>query len=365
MTRSLEWYRDALHNLGAASSGAACPRRGLPQESLRVISAGKSMRLLVLGGTGFIGGAFVERALADGHLVRVLSRHLPGARTNGSSTMAAEYVCGDLSDVQILDRVTADVDICLHAASTTVPSSSNNHMERDVTENLIGAIGALRSCVRSGVKRVVFISSGGTVYGRAKDLPIAESAPTEPISAHGIVKLAIEKYSALFGELYGLDYRIARVSNAYGPKQRTASGQGVIAAFIEQMLKGQPLVVMGDGTNVRDFIYIDDAVEALLKLCFYNGPHRIFNVGTGVGTSINEVIASIESIFRKVPVEYRHSRKFDVPSNVLRCELARRELGWSAITSLAVGLRATIDAKRIELGRNPTDISTCSRLRSD
>ena len=256
------------------------------------------MRFLIIGGTGFIGGAFVERALADGHTIRVLSRRTPQARSGAPLNPAVEYVVGDIADRAMLDRITAKVDICLHAASTTVPSSSNSDMERDVTENLIGAIGILQSCVRAGVKRVILVSSGGTVYGRPIELPIVESAPTEPIGAYGIVKLATEKYFALFGELHGLDHRIARLSNPYGPKQRATSGQGVVASFIERTLMGQPLVVMGNGKVVRDFVYIDDAVEALYRLCSYAGAYRIFNIGSSVGTSINEIVALIKIFFQ-------------------------------------------------------------------
>jgi len=315
------------------------------------------VRILVLGGTGFIGGAFVERAVADGHFVRVLSRHVPAGETKAAST-SIDYMSGDFCDMEILERAATDMDLCLHAASTTVPATSNRFMEKDVAENLIGSIRILQTCLRSSVKRVVFISSGGTVYGLPVKLPIMESDATEPISAHGIVKLSIEKYLALYGKLYGLDYRIARLSNPYGPKQRAVSGQGVVAAFVEKALKGEPLLVMGDGTIVRDFIYIDDAIEALHRLCTYAGPYRIFNVGSGVGTSVNAIIASIAAEMESVPrAEYQETRKFDVPSNILSCDLARRELKWHAATTFAAGLRATIDARRVELVRKITDVA--------
>lgn len=310
------------------------------------------MRILVIGGTGFIGSAFAGVALAKGHAVRVLSRHSPDRQNKSHSIGAIEYVSGDISDVEVLDRATADVDICLHAASTTVPFSANNFMELDVNDNLIGSLRAFQSCVRSNVKRVILVSSGGTVYGRPRNLPIVEAHPTDPISAYGIVKLAIEKYLALFGETYGLDYRIARLSNPYGPKQNTASGQGVVAAFVEQILNGKTLLLMGDGTVVRDFVYIDDVADALLRLCSHPGPSRIFNVGSGAGTSIGKIVASIADLTQLEPnVEYRESRKFDVLKNVLSCELARRELQWSATTTLDAGLRAAIDAKKHELER--------------
>lgn len=308
------------------------------------------MHFLVIGGTGFIGSAFAARAIAAGHRVRIVSRNSPAGRKSARVLSAAEYITGDFADAALLDRATAGVDICVHAASTTNPSSANHNMEQDVAQNLVGSIGVLRGCLRSKVKRVVLISSGGTVYGRAASANIPESAATEPVSAYGIVKLAIEKYFALFSELYGLDYRITRLSNPYGPGQRSDSGQGVVAAFVERILKGEALVVLGDGSIVRDFIYIDDAVEALLRVCSYAGPHRVFNVGSGLGTSIQDIIDLVADLSRHKPkIEYRAGRKFDVPANVLCCDRARQELNWAPTIPLASGLQITIDAKAKEL----------------
>jgi UDP-glucose 4-epimerase len=185
------------------------------------------------------------------------------------------------------------------------------------------------------------------VYGLPKSLPVSEDHPTDPICSYGIHKLTIEKYLALGERLYGLQYCIVRPANLYGPRQRLDIAQGAVAVFLDRALRGEPIEIWGDGSVVRDYLYIDDAVEAILSAARFDGEPRIFNIGSGKGASLNELVAEIEKLLgRPVKVERRAARLVDVPVNVLECSAAAHHLGWRARTPLAEGLRRTCDWMR-------------------
>lgn len=296
------------------------------------------MRALVLGGTGFIGGHLVASLAGAGLGVRVLSR-TPAA---GAAVPGAEYVTADFQDAAAVRRALAGTRTVFHLVGTSLPASSNADMAGDVRGNLLGTLGVLEAARDAGVGRIVFVSSGGTVYGEPQALPIAESHPTEPLCAYGISKLAIEKYLHLFHRLHGLDYRVLRLGNPYGPGQRVDRLQGVVTTFLDKARRGVPIEIWGDGTVVRDFVFIDDAVEALRRAATHEGPARVFNVGSGTGLSLRGLVEAIGELLGRAPaVDFRPGRPWDVPANVLDIALARRELGWKPHTSLAEGLRLT------------------------
>jgi UDP-glucose 4-epimerase len=200
----------------------------------------------------------------------------------------------------------------------------------------------LEEAVRAGVRKVVFVSSGGTVYGRPQYVPIDEAHPTDPISSYGIAKLAIEKYLHLFHTLHGLDYAILRPSNPFGERQRVQASQGAVAVFLGKVLKGEPVDIWGDGSVVRDYIYIGDLIAALLAAQRYTGAMRIFNVGSGAGLSLNQLLDGIAQVTgRKAERRYLDARAFDVPANVLAVDRARQELGWTPATAFLDGLART------------------------
>jgi UDP-glucose 4-epimerase len=175
-----------------------------------------------------------------------------------------------------------------------------------------------------------------------RSAPIDESHPTYPLCSYGIHKLVIEKYLQLNHRMHGLDYCVLRPPNLYGPRQRLDVAQGAVAVFLDRALRGKPIQVWGDGSAVRDYLFVGDAAEALLKAAAFEGEPRLFNIGSGVGTSLNQLIKEIEALLgRPVPVEYSAARPLDVPANVLDASLARRHLGWVPRTSLAEGLRLT------------------------
>jgi len=191
--------------------------------------------------------------------------------------------------------------------------------------------------------KLVFVSSGGTVYGRPQQTPIPETHPTEPTCSYGIVKLAIEKYLALYQMLHGLDYRVLRLANPYGPGQEANRAQGVIGTFLSRVVHDEAIEVWGDGSVVRDYLYIGDTVAAMLLAAEYAGAERIFNIGSGEGHSVREIIAAVEQATgKKAKASYTAARKFDVPVSVLDISRAQNELGWRPAVNLDEGLYLTL-----------------------
>ena len=294
------------------------------------------MRMLVLGGNGFIGSHLVDGLLAAGHAVRVFD-----VRTNPFRQLTPNVECqlGSWEDEQALDRALADVDVAYHLIGTTRAASSNRDMVFDVQTNVIGSIRLLQRCVARGIKRIVFSSSGGTVYGIPRETPIPETHPTQPISSYGVTKVTVEKYLALYHHLLGLDYRIARSANPFGEWQPPRATQGAATVFMNRVAHNEPIEIWGDGSVVRDFIYIGDLVEAFVRLATTATEDRIFNLGAGQGTSLNELVTAIARVTHSTPqVIYRPGRKFDVPVNVLDISRARRQLDWQPRVSLEEGL---------------------------
>ena len=205
--------------------------------------------------------------------------------------------------------------------------------------NLLGTLNLLDICVAEHINRLVVISSGGTVYGVPRFVPITEEHPTDPICSYGITKLAIEKYVSLYNKLYGLNGIILRVSNPYGERQRCDSSQGVIPIFLRQALKRHPLKILGDGSSVRDYLYISDLMNALLAAMHYVGSEYLFNIGSGSGLSLIDLVNEIENLLeRSIEVVYAEKREFDVPSNILSISKAKSCLSWVPKVSISEGL---------------------------
>lgn len=296
------------------------------------------MRSLVIGGNGFIGSHLVEELRSRGDDVRVLD---PGAPRDDFDWTGVAYTQGAFASDDQLSAALDGVDVVYHAASTTVPSTSNLDPEADVAGNLLPALRLLSGMQRRGIKRIVYFSSGGTVYGPPLALPIGEEHPTNPISSYGIVKLAVEKYLQMHAALHGVSPLILRPSNPYGPRQNLSGVQGVIAAFFGCCLKGEPIRIMGDGTIVRDYMYVTDLVRLAAKA---GATHRegVFNAGSGQGHSILQVVQAMTGIVGAgMDVEYLPARDFDVREVVLDIRRACSEFGWTPMTSLEAGLEST------------------------
>jgi UDP-glucose 4-epimerase len=311
------------------------------------------MKCVIFGGGGFIGSAIADRLLKDGHALRIFERPRVKPYREFAKGERVEWVTGDLMSTHDVGDAVEGADAVLHLISTTLPKSSNDDPIYDVQTNLVATLQMLDAIVARKVPRVVFISSGGTVYGPPMYLPIDERHPTDPRVSYGITKLAIEKYLLLYERMHGIKTTILRVSNAYGERQRVETAQGAVGVFLHRALTGTPVEIWGDGSTTRDYIHVSDIAEAFCRALDYDGPRSVFNVSSGVGVSLNELLGIIEGVLG-APVERRYlpGRPFDVPVNVLSNALAREELGWSPSMSLRDGIAATTGWLR-EVGRRP------------
>lgn len=306
---------------------------------LKIDLRGIRMKALVLGGNGFIGSHLVDRLLSEGYEVRVFDRNPERYRKPLGNV---EYYIQDFGNRTALATALNNIDIVFHLISTTTPKTSNDDPEFDVTSNLVETISLLKLCVEEKVRKVVYLSSGGAVYGIPLLLPIAEDGPKNPQSSYGITKLAVENYIELFHRLYGLDYVIIRPSNPYGERQNPNAGQGVIAVFLGKIARGQSVDIWGDGHVIKDYIYIEDLVNGIFRAAFKNTENRIFNFGSGMGVSINGILEVIKELTNApISLNYNSLKKFDVPNIYLDISRACTELSWKPKTTIKEGIALT------------------------
>ena len=295
--------------------------------------------MLILGGNGFIGSHLVDRLLAEGHQVRVFDKYEEHFR---KPVAGVDYCIGDFGNRGMLSEALAGIDVVFHLISTTLPKTSNDDPVFDVQSNVIEAICLMEQCVANKIRKVVFISSGGAIYGNPKTLPISENSSTEPECSYGITKLTIEKYLALFNHLHGLDYVVLRPSNPYGNRQNPEGIQGAVSVFLGRAAQGKSIEIWGDGRIVRDYIFIDDLVDGIYKAASLDPFSRVFNLGSGVGHSLNDIVEVIRKVTgRDIRVSYKAKRSFDVPSIYLDICRAKQELSWMPSVSLETGIEKT------------------------
>ncbi|MGI4779703.1 MAG: NAD-dependent epimerase/dehydratase family protein [Janthinobacterium lividum] len=305
------------------------------------------MKIAIFGGGGFIGSTIADRLLLDGHRLRVFERPRVPPYREFTDREKVEWMTGDFTSTHDVAEAIDGVDVVLHLISTTLPKSSNDDPVYDVQSNVVATLQLLNIMVAKGVKKIVFISSGGTVYGNPCYLPIDEKHPTEPLVSYGITKLTIEKYLLMYQALHGIKANILRVSNPFGDRQRVETAQGAVAAFLSRALRGMPIEIWGDGSVARDYLYVSDVAEAFALAIAYDGNRSVFNISSGTATSLNDVIDLIERItgltMEKI---FKPGRAFDVPLSVLANTLANRELGWSPKVGLEEGIRRTAEYMR-------------------
>lgn len=310
--------------------------------SCRVVTG----RVIVTGGAGFLGSHLVDRLVDEGWEVLVLDdlsagkvSRLSSARRRGS--VAVHKI--DIRSGQLVDAVGRfSPDLVFHLAAQTSVTASVKEARRDADINITGSLNLLEAADVARVDRVVFVSTGGALYGRAAALPALEGTRRRPESPYGISKKVVEDYLGYWRQARGLDYAVVRPANIYGPRQDPAGEAGVVAVFARACLDRRRPTIFGSGTDTRDYVYVEDVVDALMRAS-EKGGGGVYNIGTGVETSTQEVFVTIarHARFGGSPV-YAPPRPGDVPRSVLDCRLAREELGWEPFTTFEDGIRRTV-----------------------
>ena len=301
-------------------------------------------RVVVLGGLGFMGSHLCRALVAGGRAVRVFDRPQASPGLLGGVGREVEIVEGDVARAEDVVGACADADVLVHLVHTTVPGSSMEDPAYDLTSNVVTSVNWLRRLGETRVRRLIFISSGGTVYGVPRTVPIGEDHPTDPISSYGITKLAIEKYVSAYASMLGIEYCIIRPSNVYGPGQRLHTGQGVIGVAADRALRGEPLELWGDGESLRDYLYVEDMAASVVSLLDYAGGERVFNASSGEGRSVLDIVETLREQLGPLPEVVRKPfRGFDVPVNVLDSSRLRRATGWRPSVTLREGVARTLE----------------------
>lgn len=301
-------------------------------------------RIVIFGGAGFIGSHLTAEFLAAGWPVRVFDKSRGDWSNLASLPGPVERCEGDFTNVADVRQALDGCGVVVHLVSTTLPASSNDNPIYDVEANVVSTLRLLDAARQAGARRLLFISSGGTVYGPARRLPIDEDHPTDPACSYGIGKLAIEKYLGLYSRLHGLRSTVLRFSNPYGERQNPGSAQGAVAVFLGRILAGQPIEIWGDGSATRDYLYIGDGARAFRLVLEQDPAGGVYNVGSGIGVSLDELVAALGRVTgRPVAVERKPGRPLDVPANVLDSSRLSAAVGWRPEVPLEEGLARTWD----------------------
>ncbi len=298
------------------------------------------MKILVTGGAGFIGSWVADVYINGGHEVLILDDLSTGRRENIPAD--ASFIEGDIRDADLVRGVFSDFrpDIVNHHAAQIDVRKSVEDPAYDASVNIIGTLRLLESSVRSGVKKFVFASTGGAIYGEPRVIPADEKTPPMPISPYGTSKYAVEKYLEYYKYIYSLEYVALRYANVYGPRQNPHGEAGVIAIFCSRILAGKPCIVFGDGAQTRDYVYAGDVAKA--NLSALSAPSGSYNIGTEIETSVNGLIAELGAASGvKFKVEHADARAGEVGRISLDVKLAGKVLGWSPGVYLKEGIKNT------------------------
>lgn len=300
-------------------------------------------KVLVVGGAGFIGSHLCDSLIELNNDVTIVTPETSNLDNISHLYGKIKIIFKKLEQLNDTSLNWSSLDVVYLLACTSKPKSSNENPINDITNNLLPAINLLDICAKSKVNKLVFTSSGGTVYGIPRTTPLIEEHQTNPICSYGIHKLAIEKYIQLYNKLYNLNYKVARISNAYGERQSVKGGQGLIASIIEKMNQNSPITIWGDGSEIRDYIHASDIASALISIANCNSDETIFNVGSGSGLTILNIIRYVENgMGKKTEIIWEKSRNMDVPNNVLDISKIKRTLDWNPLIDINSGIARCI-----------------------
>jgi UDP-glucose 4-epimerase len=301
-----------------------------------------SKNICIIGGCGFLGTSLRAKFAKQGYAVIVIGRRLnPILYSEEVYYSVEEYTLNKIADLYA-DKT---FDAILDMSYSTVPGTSFTNPVNDFSKNLGMILSHLDFSVRLKPKKYIYLSSGGTVYGNAGKLPIAETASNNPLSPYGISKLSCEKYIQMYTAIHGVNGIILRPSNIYGPGQMPNTGQGFISTALSSIYQSKAVTLYGDGTNVRDYLYIDDLVNAVELIINLGRVGEIYNIGSGVGVSLNEILIYLNDIVREdnryVQVEYKAPRRFDLECNILDSKKINLLTDWRPRVDLIQGIANT------------------------
>jgi UDP-glucose 4-epimerase len=296
------------------------------------------MNILLIGGNGFIGSHIVDKLIAEGHKVRVFDFQCEKYRT---PVPDVDYRLFSLDNSNELASAMEGIDGVFHLASLAFPGSSDFDLIKEMESNLFSTINILNLAVKLGVKKVVYFSSGGAVYGSTNGKSLSEKAVLNPISSYGIIKATSEMYISLYQKNYDIDALIIRPSNPFGPRQNYTKGQGVIPIFLNNIKNNIPLSIFGDGEGKKDYIYITDLVNSVYDL-FIGNSKGVFNIGSGKENSINSIIKEIKSIIKKdFTFDHIDGKIHDVKNFSLDISKLKSQIETENFVSFREGIKKT------------------------
>jgi len=297
---------------------------------------------LILGGSGFIGSHLAEALVKKDYQVRVFGDFKSGMRNIESISDRIEIIKGDFQHASDIASAVQDIDCIFHYISTSNPASSFDNPVYDIESNVVNSVRMMEIALKHGVKKIVFPSTGGTIYGDANNIPISEDEPANPLNPYAISKLTIEKYLHFFYTQYGMDYLVLRYSNPYGERQNPRGNQGVIPIFLNKIRHNEAPIIYGDGNSVRDYIHIDDVIEATISLLTHRSHEKLFNIGSGNGTSLNQLLEIMSEVTGKsVSPIYKPDAGRYIKKVILDISKIQRETGWKPKTDIRKGIDRT------------------------
>jgi len=317
-------------------------------------------KYLILGGAGFIGSNLARALVASGERPTLLARPSLSLSNIEDILDHVDIVYKDFMDDSALRQVTQGVDTVFHLISTTFPNTTTESSVYDVLSNLLPTIRLVESCLDNGVKKIIYASSGGTIYGEPQVIPISEDHPLIPQSLYGQSKLTVENYLNFYSRAMGMDVNVLRISNPFGPGQKILGVQGIIAVAMGCAYYNRTLKIYGKGDTIRDYVYIDDVVDAMLRVNNVAGS-SIVNISFGAGHSVTDIVQMVEEVSgREIRKEFIPARPGDVKTNILSNRRAYEIYGWHPKTKLKEGLSMTWENLLEKLGK-PEDIGLVKR----